>query len=154
MKYFYLVWSSIGHFVYVFSSKPPYVERIVYTTWSQFVYFLFTERNLFASSLVHLNYNGLHLGWSSVWKIINFENYVIKNIFFLVIIFPMKVKSVILFSSVYSTFKSKNQFLIILVLTFDKLSVIYLVSYETKFCFELRIILKNEKMGVVSKTRQ
>ena len=78
----------------------------------------------------------------------------IKNIFFLVIIFPMKVKSVILFSSVYSTFKSKNQFLIILVLTFDKLSVIYLVSYETKFCFELRIILKNEKMGVVSKTRQ
>jgi len=31
--------------------------------------------------------------------------------------------------------------------------VIHFVSYENEFCFELRIILKNGKVGVVSKTR-
>ena len=35
-----------------------------------------------------------------------------------------------------------------------KLTVIYIVSYENEFCFELRIILKNGKVGFVSKTRQ
>ena len=28
------------------------------------------------------------------------------------------------------------------------------VNYESKFCFELRILLKNEKVGFVSKTQQ
>jgi len=32
-------------------------------------------------------------------------------------------------------------------------SVIYYVSYESEFCFELWIILKNGKVGFVSKTR-
>ena len=33
-------------------------------------------------------------------------------------------------------------------------SVIYFVSYESEICFELWIILKNGKVGFVSKTRQ
>jgi len=33
-------------------------------------------------------------------------------------------------------------------------SVIYFVSYESEFCFELRIILQNGKVGFVSKTQQ
>jgi len=34
------------------------------------------------------------------------------------------------------------------------LSVIYFVNYANEICFELWIILKNGKVGFVSKTRQ
>ena len=33
-------------------------------------------------------------------------------------------------------------------------SVIYSVSYESEFCFQLRIILKNGKVGFVLKTQR
>ena len=53
----------------------------------------------------------------------------------------------------YGNFDPRNNSEIVFIKKF-LFSVIYFVSYESEFCFELWIILKNGKVGFVSKTRQ